>query len=52
MVLVSYDVVDETGKVLASEMSLEVALCLIKGLFEQYFNEQDLRLMIRRHNYE
>ena len=35
-----YAVIDERGNVLASEMSLDMALVLIKGIVNEYYGEK------------
>lgn len=41
-----YAVIDERGNVLASEMSLDIALVLVKGIVNEYYGEK-LELTIK-----
>lgn len=36
----------------AKEMSMETAAVLMKALFNEYYNEPDLKITIERQNYE
>ena len=40
------------GTCVAKEMSIETASVLMKALFDEYYNETDLKFTIERQNYE
>lgn len=42
-----YSVYDNNGRI-AQGMDLEVAIILLKGLMEKYYNEEDLEFTIKR----
>ena len=47
-----YEVLSETGEVIASDMSLETAVILVTALFREWYREADLRLTIHRQEKE
>lgn len=49
MVPDKYDILID-GKVAASEMDLDLAICFVRGYFEQYFNDAG-PISIQRHPY-
>lgn len=42
-----YEILDDSGTVIATDMSLDIALCLIKGYADTWYNEP-LKLTIRQ----
>lgn len=45
-----YDILID-GNVAASEMDLKIAICFVRGYFEQYFNDAG-SISIQRHPYD
>lgn len=43
-----FEIVTETGEVIASNMRMEVAIILIKAYFDEYYRETKLALTIRK----
>ncbi len=47
-----YDLLDDSGIAIASEMDLEYAVLFLKTLMLEYYAEKEVMYSIRRHVYE
>lgn len=46
-----YSILDEHGNVIASDMTVDTALILLRALFMEYYNEPDIAYqMVRKSN--
>lgn len=43
-----YNILDEHDNVIASDMTMDTALILLKALFSEYYNEPDISYQIVR----